>query len=416
VGSANAEAALPARSTAKSGVLLLVANYRPDVGYAWWLMENFWIQFAAVASKRGLTPVIAYPTHGTVPDNIQKAGIQTIVLPVPTRGWSGLFAALRFMVRHRVHTIYFTDRQFTSFHHVLYRVAGVRWILNHDHTPGDRPPVRGLKGFLKAVWRRLPLASCDLQICVSPLIRERAVHNARIPARKTAVVQNGIRPFDHTMDPTYARTTFGLPDDSILVVTVGRAHPYKRIDFVIEAAACHIRRYPDSRAHFVYCGDGPDMPRLRALARQKGLEGRFIFAGNRSDVDKILCSSHIAVHAAQGEAFSLAVLEYMSAGLAVLVPDIPSVSQAVRHGVSGIIYRDGDSEGVAEELSRLIAEPARREALGGAARAEVIERYSFTQMNEAFTRLVSRYAGTFQTPVASPTDAESLSPGRVAGP
>ena len=44
--------------------LLLVANYKPDVGYAWWLMENFWVQAAEIGRARGLAPLLVYPEPG----------------------------------------------------------------------------------------------------------------------------------------------------------------------------------------------------------------------------------------------------------------------------------------------------------------------------------------------------------------
>lgn len=383
-------------SEASRGTLLCVANYRPDVGFAWWLMENFWIEFAAMASRNGLQPLLVYPQGGDVPAKIHEAGIPTRVQPFPGKGLGGLFASLKLVHARRVRVIYFTDREFSSFAYVLLRLAGVRCIINHDHTPGDRPRIGGFKGAVKALWRGFRPAACDLQLCVSPLIRERAIENARIPAERVVVVQNGIEPIECSTDRSYARRVLGLEENALVCFTVGRAHPYKRIDFVIEVA----QRYQVEHGHadlvFVHCGDGPDMDRLRSLVRQAGLEDRFVFAGVRTDVKALLCSADIAIHASKGEAFSLAIVEYMSAGLAVLVPDVPSVCQAVREGETGRVYPDGDAGAVAIILARLARDPAERRKLGTAAAEEVRRVYSISRMNTTFRStlapLVSRAA------------------------
>jgi glycosyltransferase involved in cell wall biosynthesis len=371
------------------GSFLLVANYAPEVGFAWWLMENFWVHAATVGKRLGLEPLVAYPTEGVVPASLRDAGIATVILPFPGRGIGGLWRSLRLIRKHRVRAAYLTDRPFTSLKYLCLRMAGIRHIVNHDHVPGDRPPVRGLRRLAKTILRRLPWVNGDLQIAVSPLIRDRAVGSARIPRGKTAVVQNGIEPIECPEDRDYARRELGLPDRSLICINVGRAHANKRIDFVIEVARHCVEGLCVDDLYFVHCGDGPELDRLRTLAAERGLTARFVFAGRRSDVKELLCSSDLALHAARGEAFSLAILEYMGAGLPVLVPDIPTVRQAVRHGETGLVYRDLDVAEAGRLVAELCMDPARRSRLGSAAAAEVRMNYSLEAMNETFRRVVA---------------------------
>jgi glycosyltransferase involved in cell wall biosynthesis len=371
------------------GSLLLVANYAPDVGFAWWLMENFWVRLSLLGRNKGLAVLLAYPKPGPIPERIREAAIETVTLSVPGAGWLGVLNSLRFVRARRVKCVYLTDRRFTSVTYMLFRLLGVRLIINHDHTPGDRPPIRGLKGFLEAVWRRLPLLNCDLQICVSPLIAERAVHNARIPRSRVAVVQNGIPLLHPKSGDRYAHRQFGIPREGRLCVTVARASPYKRIDFVIEVARLCYHHHQLSDLYFVYCGDGPDMERLHTLAEEADVLRRFFFAGRRSDVAPLLCGSNFALHPSQGEAFSLAILEYMSAGLTVIVPDVPTVCQAITHGETGLIYPDGQAAVAADMLSRLMSDRSWAERMGTAAAQTVRDNYSFDAMNLMFDKVAS---------------------------
>jgi glycosyltransferase involved in cell wall biosynthesis len=139
-----------------------------------------------------------------------------------------------------------------------------------------------------------------------------------------------------------------LAPDARVVVTVGRAHPYKRIDFVLRLARRVADARPDAAVTFLYVGDGPDMDRLKAMAADLDLRSpRFLFAGHRTDVRAILPGCDVALHPSKGEGFSLAILEYLSAGLPTLVPDIPSVAQSIEPDHTGFRYRDdnlGDAE------------------------------------------------------------------------
>lgn len=368
--------------------VLLVANYRPGTGFAWWLMENFWVQFTEVARERGWDVLLSYPTDGPIPEVIRSAGIPTITLPFPGRTLRDLWRAVGLVRAQNIRCVYFTDRRFSRLAYAFLRLAGVRIIINHDHTPGDRPPVGGVKGAVKWLLRRLPMIGCDLQICVSPLIRERAIVNVKVPPDRITVVQNGIEPIQCSGDPTYLHQMFGLPESAAVCISAGRAHHYKRIDFMIEVARLCVDEYGLDDLFFVFCGDGPDMERLIKLKNAAGLEDRFIFGGYRKDLESMLCSANLAIHPSRGEAFSLAILEYMSASLPVVVPGLPSVSQAVEDEVTGFVYEDGSADDAARAVRRLARDRSLRERLGRAGEEVVRKSYSLDSMNERFRSVV----------------------------
>lgn len=370
--------------------VLMVANYRPDVGFAWWLMESFWIDLAQLAAERGMRAVLAYPEAGEIPPHIQEAPIHTVLQDFSGGTLSAVREAVRLVKLHNIKLVYFTDRGFSAVWYAALRLAGVRVIVVHDHTPGDRPDVGGLRGALKAAWRRIPGINADLQLCVSPIIQRRAVHHARIPRGRTAVVQNGIEPIECSGDRGYLRREFSLPEHAVGCITVSRANAYKRVDFVVAVACEVVKRRNHTDVHFVFCGDGPDMGRLQALVNDAELGNHFVFAGRRSDVPALLCSADIAIHPSQGEAFSLAVVEYMSAGLPVLVPDIPTVCQAIDHERTGLIFHDGDISMAADFVCALAGDADRRRRMGANAAEKVRTNFSSVAMHEQFRAQASR--------------------------
>lgn len=369
-----------------TGSILLVANYESDVGYAWWLMERFWSLIAAAVSEQGRPCLLAYPVLRTVPDVVARAPIEIVEFRFAHRSWGDLWKGLRFIRQHGITSVYLTDWPYFHVAYALWRCAGVRRVVIHDHSPGDRPPLTGARAWMKDILQRTRLFAATHYVAVSPYIQQRLRENCRVPASRCVTVTNGITPLTCAADRRPdVRRRLSLDDDAIVIVLVSRATRYKNLDFAVRCVARLIED-PDigHAVQAIHCGDGPDLESFRELAGQLGIADRFRFLGRRDDVREILCASDIAFHPSRGEAMSLAILEFMSAGLAVLTSDLPSVSTAIEAGRTGMTYeRDNEASAVAA-LRRLIAEPDSRASMGSAA-AEAVRR-DFTQetMDRAF--------------------------------
>jgi hypothetical protein len=135
--------------------LLLVANWDSNVGYAWWLMESYWAVLARTysASHRVL---LAYPSISTLPETIRQAPIEPLVLEFGDRSFRAIGRQLAFIRANRVRTVYLSDRNSIDWLFPLFRIAGVRTIITHDHTPGEREQPTGVKRLLKRALHRVP--------------------------------------------------------------------------------------------------------------------------------------------------------------------------------------------------------------------------------------------------------------------
>ena len=58
-----------------NGNILLVANWESNVGYAWWLMENFWTTIAKHFDDRSC--FLIYPKITVLPESISTTSIKT---------------------------------------------------------------------------------------------------------------------------------------------------------------------------------------------------------------------------------------------------------------------------------------------------------------------------------------------------
>lgn len=213
--------------------ILLVSNYPSDTTYAWWLMEHFWCLLTDEAVGRGGESFIVYPKLTILSEKINKSQAQALELQVlkPTQ-------KLKQLIREKhIDVVYFTDRAYFNPLYFYLKKWGVEIIIVHDHIPGDRPPAKGIKRFLKKLRNRLPFMTADAVINVSELIRQRSIHTGCVPAHKTFTVQNGIEPIPLSSSTRLQqRSSLGVSDDTIAIMTTGRAHPYKRFDFIVTVA------------------------------------------------------------------------------------------------------------------------------------------------------------------------------------
>ena len=336
-------------------------------------------------AARGKQAFLAYPSITKLPSTIEKSSIRTVELSVPGQTASEQQALKAFIRENNITDLYLTDRAWFSLSYAKLRAWGIKNIVVHDHTPGDRPTVGGLNGWIKAVRHRLPRACADAQLCVSDLMRQRSIHNGRIPSERCHVVQNGIPPVQPS---SHSRvdllSSLKIPLDSTICITTGRAHPYKRFDFIIDVAAELQQELPDNKLVFLLIGNGPALEELRDKVAESGVQANVWLPGFRSDAKDFLGAADFAMHAALGEGFSLSIVEYMSAGLPVLVPDIPSVKQAIDHDLNGLVYGKDDVKQAAAHVKALYTDTNYRSRLGDNAKTKANTQYTLENCTREF--------------------------------
>lgn len=364
----------------------MVANWDSNVGYAWWLMESYWVVLAEHYPGR-MNTVLAYPSISEIPEAIAGAPIQTVQEDFTQRGWA-LLRKLPFLIKHRIHTIYFSDRPSRSWVYLFFRLVGVRRIIVHDHTPGLRTPPKGLKRLAKKWLNRLPWITADVCIGATDYLKHRFVEIGCMPVSKCHAANNGI-PLEQP-DPESAHQRFGIPQERTLIVTAARANRYKGGFQALEALSRLAQKADVPDWHYLYLGDGPDRDAMLDYARELGIEQRVSFPGRVSNVLALLPSAGAALHPSKGEVgYSLSILEYMLCGLPVIVPGNPSVCGATEHEQTGLVYPEGDVQALAEAIERLLIDSDSRRAMGERASRAVRERYSLERTHAELLGIVA---------------------------
>ena len=172
------------------------------------------------------------------------------------------------------------------------------------------------------------------------------------------------------------------PGDPLRLVSVGRAVVKKGFDVLLDALA----RLPgDLNWRWVHVGGGDELKRLMAQAARLGLEVRIEWRGTQAhdgvvagcrEADLFVLPSRIA---ADGDRDGLpnVLMEAQSQGLACIATEVSAIPELILNGETGLLVAPEDPAALAAALAALVADPARRDALGRAGEARVRSDFSF---------------------------------------
>ncbi len=159
-----------------------------------------------------------------------------------------------------------------------------------------------------------------------------------------------------------------------LIVCLCRLEPRKGVDRLIEAVAELGTRHPGLTLRVG--GDGPDRPRLEALARDKGLDPEAVFPGRVSEGEKSALLAAADVFAmparregASVEGYGLVYLEAGWFGVPSLAGQEGGAADAVDDGRTGLLCDGASLAAVTQALDRLLSDSDLRQRLGAAAQA-----------------------------------------------
>lgn len=196
----------------------------------------------------------------------------------------------------------------------------------------------------------------------------------------------GVRPGDFA---PAARPRHG----ELRVASVARLVEAKGVDVALAAVARLARRHP--RLRYRIAGDGPEREALGRRASELGIADRVDFLGAlpHDAVRRLLADSDVfclpSVRGRDGseESQGLALVEAQAAGLPVVASAIGGIPESLCDGETGRLVPERDPEALADSLDALLASPARRAAMGRAARAFAARHFDRDALADRLLRL-----------------------------
>lgn len=136
-------------------------------------------------------------------------------------------------------------------------------------------------------------------------------------------------------------------------------------------------------------GDGKLLDACKALAGELGIEGRVRFPGYASDMAPWYSAADAAVSASRSEGLPFNIMEAMYLGLPVVASRVKGHTDLLHEGESGLLFTPGDENICAEQIMRLVKDPAFGQTLGLRAQEDV-EQYA---LKYALPKVMAFYEG-----------------------
>ncbi|MCP9493192.1 MAG: glycosyltransferase [Pyrinomonadaceae bacterium MAG19_C2-C3] len=210
---------------------------------------------------------------------------------------------------------------------------------------------------------------------------ERNIKVLDISRLRTFVLPNGINADDFTVLPEREIFEQAFPQvrGKRIVLFMGRIDPKKGVDLLVRAFARVRQANPAQGTCLVIAG--PDLIGYQAtienLVRDAGLQEHVVFTGMLDGELKLaaLGSANVFALPSHSEGFSMAILEAMAAGCAVIISEACNFSEVGTAG-AGLVIKT-NVEDLTHALTRLLADDASRGEMGERGRTLVVESYDW---------------------------------------
>ena len=182
-------------------------------------------------------------------------------------------------------------------------------------------------------------------------------------------VPNGVwvNRFQKKINCAAVRNKYGIPLDSVAIISVGRNHPRKGFLYGIEAVA----KLKKSGQHISYILVGRNMEPIIEKAKALSVSDCLITPGqvDLDTVGALLQSSDIYLSPSIVESFGVATLEAMCAGLPCVATDIAGSKDLISRDC-GFLVKSKDTDQMSIALKTLAENSSKRKEMGQKALAE----------------------------------------------
>jgi glycosyltransferase involved in cell wall biosynthesis len=212
------------------------------------------------------------------------------------------------------------------------------------------------------------------------------------------VVPNGVEVSAYRVEPAASmKERWGIPDDAKVVLFLGRLHPIKGADRLLEAFLSVHRIFPNA----VLVMAGPDEWRIRDSFSTKieaaGAASRVLFPGMVIGEEKadLLARADLFCLPSDAEGFSIAVLEALASGTAVILSPGCHIPEVEDWNIGWVT--SSEPKALSKALESALADPVELRRRGAKAREIVRLRYSWEKVVDLLIEVYQEGIERFRT-------------------
>lgn len=250
------------------------------------------------------------------------------------------------------------------------------------------------RSWLHDPLERTAVSLTDFVVAVSDELRDYAVERLGASRDRVVVIKNGIDASPHQSAEVVRHRRHERFPNEIAIGFVGRLAAVKAPGLLLEAfervlARVHSER-PELRVSLEYFGDGPLANELAERVAAAGINANVTLRGAVDDIPARLAGIDVFCLPSTSEGTSIALLEAMASGCAVVATAVGGTTAVLSDRKTGILVESGSAAALSEALWRLVSDRAERLEYGRHARDLAIKRYSIAATAAAYDDLYAQ--------------------------
>ena len=357
-------------------IVILIARFPPSyLGGA----EIAAYNIAKQLSKRGYeVHVVAISDHNLPKESTQNGfcvhRIKTIEIPL-LRNTIYAIKSL-FMVRKIEPDIVHSHS--ISFHNAGLPAFLIKKILKIPYVAYGRGSDVYLSSFEKS-FKKAVLKNSDATIA---LTNDMKIAMQTIYDKSISVIPNGCDPTKfENLSKRDLRDKLKIKEDEKVMIFVGRLHPIKGLQYLIEAMKIIYKKYPKSRLLIV--GDREDRNNLENLVKKLNLNKYVTFIGMvpNEAVPEYMVAADVFVLPSLSEGFPTVIVEAMASGIPIVATKVGGVPEIIKDGENGFLVEPMNSEEIAEKVLLLLNNDELRKRISEKNKEEV-KKYNWESIAE----------------------------------
>lgn len=359
--------------------------------------ENTIYTAALLDQRRFAVEVLSGPqtgSEGSLIEETRERGIPLTILPnlvrqvSPINDLLALWKLTRLMRQRRFQIVHTHSSKAGILGRLAARLAGVPVIVHTVHGWSFHDYMSPFVRSTYITLERWMATFSDALIVVTNKDIEKGLRHNIGRANQYRLIRSAV-PLDE-FDPSAgersaARKEFGIPDDAIVVGTIGRFSEQKN-PFDWARVAARVSRVQPG-VWFLLVGDGPLRSDLEELLRKEGIADKTVLAGLRRDVPRMISGIDIFLLTSLWEGLPRVIPQAMAMGIPVIANQVDGIAEAIQDEVTGYLCPPGDLDRMAERCVRLINQPDLRREMGLIGRSYATQEFDLQRMIEQIEAL-----------------------------
>ena len=221
-------------------------------------------------------------------------------------------------------------------------------------------------------------------VCVEHMSRHFLIEKG-VPENKLVTIHNGLKPIGRQQKIDLK--SFNIPEKNLIILTASRITKVKGLNYLLEAIA-DIKNKTKVLFTYVMIGYGPDITKLKQIATELSILDFVSFIGYQNNIPSWLESTDIFALPSLHEYHSIALLEAMRSGKAIVATDVGGNGESIRDQKEGLLIPSKNVNALSIALLKLIEDSSLRIQYGKAAKTRFEKNFSEQVMKRKLLKTI----------------------------